>query len=65
MARYSSLFALSCRQTVCNNLLHGGKHVRTYWNDVDRMRLLLETTIALLDDLANQMGMFSDYLSEY
>jgi hypothetical protein len=52
-------------QTVRNNLFHGGKHGSAYWNDADRMRLLLETTIALLDDLADQMGLSSDYLSEY
>ena len=52
-------------QTVRNNLFHGGKHGSAYWNDADRMRLLLETTIAVLDDLADQMGLTSDYRSEY
>lgn len=52
-------------QTVRNNLFHGGKHGSVYWNDADRMSLLLETTIAVLDDLADQMGLTSDYRSEY
>lgn len=52
-------------QTVRNNLFHGGKHGSAYWNDADRMTLLLETTIAVLDDLAEQMGLTSDYRSEY
>lgn len=52
-------------QTVRNNLFHGGKHGSAYWNDPDRMTLLLETTIAALDDLADQMGLTSDYRSEY
>jgi hypothetical protein len=52
-------------QTVRNNLFHGGKHGSAYWNDAGRMRLLLETTIAVLDDLADQMGLTCDYRSEY
>ena len=48
-----------------HNLFHGGKHGSTYWNDADRMRLWLETTIAVLDDLADQVGLTSDYRSEY
>lgn len=52
-------------QTVRNNLFHGGKHGSAYWNDADRMRLLLKTTIEVLDDLADQMGLTSDYRSEY
>lgn len=52
-------------QTVRNNLFHGGKHGSAYWVDADRMRLLLETTIAVLDDLADQLELASDYRSEY
>lgn len=52
-------------QTVRNNLFHGGKHGSAYWNDAGRMRLLLKTTIAVLDELADQMGLNSDYRSEY
>ena len=52
-------------KTVRNNLFHGGKHGSAYWNNADRMRLLLETTIAVLDDLADQMDLNSDYRSEY
>lgn len=52
-------------RTVRNNLFHGGKHGSAYWNDGDRMRLLLQTTISVLDDLADQTGLTSDYRSEY
>jgi len=52
-------------QAVRNNLFHGGKHGSAYWKDGDRMRLLLETTIAVLDDLAYRMDLISDYRSEY
>lgn len=50
---------------VRNNLFHGGKHGSAYWTNADRMKLLLETTICVLDDLADQTGLTSDYRSEY
>jgi hypothetical protein len=50
---------------VRNNLFHGGKHGSAYWNDANRMRLLLQTTISVLDSLAEQMDLNSDYRSEY
>lgn len=50
---------------VRNNLFHGGKHGSAYWTDADRMKLLLQTTICVLDDLADQTGLTSDYRSEY
>lgn len=52
-------------QTVRNNLFHGGKHGSAYWGEADRMKLLLQTTIAVIDDLAEQMSITSDYRSEY
>ena len=52
-------------QAVRNNLFHGGKHGSAYWNDPERTRTLLATTIAVLDDLAFQTGMSADYRSEY
>ena len=52
-------------QAVRNNLFHGGKHGSVYWNDSERMRALLATTIAVLDDLACQTGLTVDYRSEY
>jgi hypothetical protein len=52
-------------RTVRNNLFHGGKHGSAYWNDANRMRLLLQTTISVLDSLAEQMDLNSDYRSEY
>ena len=52
-------------QAVRNNLFHGGKHDSAYWDDSERMRVLLATTIAVLDDLAYQTGLTADYRSEY
>ena len=52
-------------QAVRNNLFHGGKHGSAYWDDPERMQALLPTTIAVLDDLARQANLTSDYLSEY
>ena len=52
-------------QAVRNNLFHGGKHGSAYWNDSERMRALLATTVAVLDDLACQTGLTADYRSEY
>lgn len=51
-------------KTVRNNLFHGGKHGSAFWDDPDRMRLLLETTIAVLDELARKGG-FEDHYTGY
>lgn len=47
--------------TVRNNLFHGGKHGSDYWDEPDRMRDLLTTTIKAIDDLAVQAGLQGDY----
>jgi sulfur relay (sulfurtransferase) DsrC/TusE family protein len=52
-------------RTVRNNLFHGGKHGDNYWDDPDRMKHLLETTIAVLGDLAEMAGLQSDYERSY
>jgi hypothetical protein len=52
-------------QTVRNNLFHGGKHGEAYWDDPERMRRLLATTIAVLDDLAQLAGIEGDYRRLY
>lgn len=48
-------------QTVRNNLFHGGKHGSDYWDEPGRMRMLLSTTIKVLDDLAGLAGLQGDY----
>ena len=44
---------------------HGGKHGDAYWDDPERMRTLLEATIAALDDMAEQTGLGADYKRQY
>lgn len=51
--------------TVRNNLFHGGKHGSDYWDEPDRMRDLLTTTIKAIDDLAAQVGLQGDYERYY
>lgn len=51
--------------TVRNNLFHGGKHGSDYWDEPDRMRDLLTTTIKTIDDLAAQAGLQGDYERYY
>jgi len=51
--------------TVRNNLFHGGKHGSEYWDEPDRMRDLLATTIKAVDDLAAQAGLQGDYERYY
>lgn len=51
--------------TVRNNLFHGGKHGSEYWDEPNRMRDLLTTTIKALDDLAAQAGLQDDYERYY
>ena len=52
-------------RTVRNNLFHGGKHGNEGWDNLDRMRQLLPTTIIVLDELAALSGISSDYRREY
>ena len=52
-------------QTVRNNLFHGGKHGGDSWDDPARMRVLLASTIGVLDDLADRGGFGGDYSGDY
>lgn len=52
-------------RTVRNTLFHGGKHGIEFWDDPGRMELLLATTIAVLDELAEFGGLRGDYRREY
>lgn len=51
--------------TVRNNLFHGGKSGSDGWDDPARMRLLLEATIPVLNELAELGGFIGDYRGEY
>ena len=51
--------------TVRNNLFHGGKHGGDSWDDRARMRVLLASTISMLDDLADRGGFGGDYSGDY
>lgn len=52
-------------QTVRNNLFHGGKSGHDGWDEPERMRLLLELTLPVLDELAALGGFTADYRGEY
>jgi hypothetical protein len=52
-------------KTVRNNLFHGGKHGSAYWDNPQRMHLLLGTTIQVLGDLAALGGITGDYERYY
>lgn len=51
-------------KTVRNALFHGGKHGSAYWNNPERTRQFLATTITVLHDLAEQASFTSDDRSE-
>lgn len=52
-------------KTVRNNLFHGGKHGNAYWDDSDRIRLLLPLCISVLKELAELGGMQADFTGYY
>jgi len=52
-------------KTVRNNLFHGGKHGDKGWDDPERTRALLESGIAVLDELADLGGFQVDYKRFY
>jgi hypothetical protein len=52
-------------QTVRNNLFHGGKHGGDSCDNPPRMRVLLASTIGVLDDLADRGGFGGDYSGDY
>jgi hypothetical protein len=51
-------------KTVRNNLFHGGKHGSAYWDDPERIRLLLPLCITVLGELAEFGGMQADYTGQ-
>lgn len=52
-------------KTVRNNLFHGGKHGSVYWDDSERILLLLPLCITILGELAELGGMQADYTGYY
>lgn len=52
-------------KTVRNNLFHGGKHGSEYWDDPDRIKLLLPLCTTVLEELATLGGMEADYTGYY
>lgn len=52
-------------QTVRNNLFHGGKHGSDYWDQPERMQMLLLITIDVLGELAGMAGLQHDYERYY
>lgn len=52
-------------KTVRNNLFHGGKQGSAYWDDPDRMRLLLPLSVTVLGELVALGGLEADYAGYY
>jgi hypothetical protein len=52
-------------KTVRNNLFHGGKQGAAYWDDPERMRLLLPLSVTILAELAGLGGFEADYTGYY
>ncbi|MEZ7272884.1 hypothetical protein NYF14_05320 [Sphingobium sp. 10 DY56-G10] len=52
-------------KTVRNNLFHGGKQSSAYWDDPDRMRLLLPLSVTVLGELVMLGGFEADYTGYY
>jgi len=52
-------------KTVRNNLFHGGKQGGAYWDDPDRMRLLLPLSVTVLGELVTLGGLEADYTGYY
>jgi hypothetical protein len=52
-------------KTVRNNLFHGGKHGSAYWDDPERICLLLPLCITVLEELAELGGLQADYTGYY
>ena len=48
-----------------NNLFHGGKHGSAYWDDPDRMRLLLPLSVTVLGELVTLGGFEADFTGYY
>lgn len=52
-------------KTVRNNLFHGGKHSAEGWDDPQRILLLLDLSISILDELSELGGIEADYKRDY
>ena len=52
-------------KTVRNNLFHGGKSGSCFWDDPERMRLLLPLCITVLSELAEFGSLQADYTGYY
>lgn len=52
-------------KTVRNNLFHGGKHGAEGWDDPQRILLLMDLCINILDELAELGGIEADYKRYY
>lgn len=52
-------------KTMRNNLFHGGKQGSAYWDDPDRMRLLLPLAVTVLGELVTLGGFEADYTGYY
>lgn len=52
-------------KTVRNNLFHGGKHGEASWDDPVRMKQLLYSATAVLDELATLASIDADYRRYY
>lgn len=57
--------AILLLKTVRNNLFHGGKSGSRYWDDPERMQLLLPLCITVLNELAEFGGLQADYTGYY
>lgn len=58
-------YVVALARTVRNNLFHGGKHDSEGWDDPVRIRKLVELSTAVLDELADQTALNSDYSGLY
>lgn len=56
---------VSLSNIVRNNLFHGGKHGHDTWDNPDRMKLLLDLVIKVLDELAAHAYLEADYRRSY
>lgn len=52
-------------RTVRNNLFHGGKHGSAYWDNPDRIQLLLPLSVTVLGELVALGGFEADYTGYY
>lgn len=58
-------YVVALVRTVRNNLFHGGKHDSEGWDNAVRIRQLIVLSTTVLDELADQTGLGSDYTGFY